>query len=435
MKNITGIRPPEKSLIQNLIQILMKQTPAQIFFRFLKFGFLAFGGPVAQIAMIKKELVEDEKWVSKEQFNRALAVYQVLPGPEAHELCVYFGMKAGGRLGGFLAGLAFMLPGFAFILLLTWAYVQFGIKSPVVQVIFHGIQTAVVALICFATYRIGKHAVINYRLACIAIAVAVASWAGVHFLLVLLLAGAAYASWQKSNWWQVAVIAIVFVAATSFTVYRNGGIGQLAPFKTNNTQPTTTEIISKETNHTGSGSGINKEQQLTQVFITGLKGGLLTFGGAYTAIPFIREDAVIKNHWMTQEQFLDGIALSGILPAPLIIFSTFVGYFGGGWPGAILITIAIFLPAFCFTLIGHTAMEKLIANTALHNFLDGITAGVVGLIAITALQLLASTINSIPALVILLASLLILIKYRSKYTAMFVILGAGLLNLIWNYLV
>ena len=102
----------------------MDQTPRQIFFRFLRFGLLAWGGPVAQIAMIKKELVEEEKWVSKEQFNRALAVYQVLPGPEAHELCVYFGMKAGGRLGGFLAGLAFMLPGFLLMLLFTWLYVQ-----------------------------------------------------------------------------------------------------------------------------------------------------------------------------------------------------------------------------------------------------------------------------------------------------------------------
>ena len=90
----------------------MDQSRRQIFLRFLRFGLLAWGGPVAQIAMLKKELVDEEKWVTKEQFNRALAVYQVLPGPEAHELCVYFGMKAGGRWGGFLAGLAFMLPVF-----------------------------------------------------------------------------------------------------------------------------------------------------------------------------------------------------------------------------------------------------------------------------------------------------------------------------------
>ena len=163
----------------------MTQTPMQIFFRFLRFGLLAWGGPVAQIAMIKKELVEEEKWVSKEQFNRALAVYQVLPGPEAHELCVYFGMKAGGRLGGFLAGLAFMLPGFLLMLLFTWLYVQFGLGSPTILVLFAGIQVAVVALIVFAVYRIGKHAVINLRLLIIALASGVASLAGVNFLIVL----------------------------------------------------------------------------------------------------------------------------------------------------------------------------------------------------------------------------------------------------------
>ena len=159
----------------------MNQTPGQIFLRFLRFSLLAFGGPVAQIAMIKKELVEEEKWVSKEQFNRALAVYQVLPGPEAHELCVYFGMKAGGRLGGFLAGLAFMLPGFLLMLLFTWLYIKFGLRSPTILVIFAGIQVAVVALITFAVYRIGKHAVVNTVLLVIAILSAMAFFSGVNF--------------------------------------------------------------------------------------------------------------------------------------------------------------------------------------------------------------------------------------------------------------
>jgi chromate transporter len=394
---------------------MIKQQPAQIFLRFLRFGLLAFGGPVAQIAMIKKELVEEEQWVSKEQFNRALALYQVLPGPEAHELCVYFGMKAGGRPGGFLAGLAFMLPGFLLMLLLTWFYVHFGITSPLVKIIFAGIQSAVVALITFAVYRIGKHAVINTKLFTIVVLSAIASFANVNFLVVLLIAGAGYAAWQKKNILLVLLLGIVLSAASILTVYKNG------------TRPV--NELSAESAH-----ATNKAHNLSQVFLTGLKGGLLTFGGAYTAIPFIREDAVNKNKWMTQAQFLDGIALSGILPAPLIIFSAFVGYFGGGWAGAVLITIAIFLPAFSFTLIGHSVMEKLISNTALHNFLDGITAGVVGLIGVTALQLIASGINNIPSIIIMLVSLLVLIKYKSKYTAICTIACAGVFSLSWHYL-
>lgn len=393
----------------------MQQTPKQIFFRFLRFGFLAWGGPVAQISMIRKELVDEEKWVTSEQFNRALALYQVLPGPEAHELCVYFGMKAGGRWGGFLAGLAFMLPGFLLMLLLTWFYVQFGLQSPLIQTVFGGIQAAVIALILFAVYRIGKHSVVNYQLLIIALVSAMAFFIGVHFLLILLVAGFAYTFWQKKSLLITLSLALLLIGVSAYKLYDDSA--GLTPVTTVQTTPT-----------------IQKKTEPAAVFVTGLKGGLLTFGGAYTAIPFIREDAVVKNGWMTQEQFLDGIALSGILPAPLIIFSTFVGYFGGGWLGAILITIGIFLPAFCFTLIGHTAMEKLIAHKALHNFLDGVTAGVVALIGVTALQLLISTITSLSAVIILVIALLTLIRYRSKYTVMIVIAGAGLFNLLWHYL-
>src|SRR5919112_1128603 len=106
-----------------------RESYSRLFLRFLRFGFLAWGGPVAQIAMIRHELVDEEHWISNERFNRTLAVYQVLPGPEAHELCVYFGMLARGRLGGFLAGLGFMLPGFVLMLALSWAYVRFGTGS------------------------------------------------------------------------------------------------------------------------------------------------------------------------------------------------------------------------------------------------------------------------------------------------------------------
>jgi chromate transporter len=164
----------------------------QLFLRFLRFGFLAWGGPVAQIAMIRQELVEEEKWISKERFNRVLAIYQVLPGPEAHELCVYFGMLAQGRIGGLLAGLGFMLPGFVLMFALSWIYVTFGINSPIVAAVFYGCKAAVVAVIIRAIHRIGGHALTDYRLWGIAIAAASASLLGVHFLITLPLAGLAY---------------------------------------------------------------------------------------------------------------------------------------------------------------------------------------------------------------------------------------------------
>src|SRR6476659_1644500 len=130
---------------------------AAIFLRFLRFGLLAWGGPVAQIAMIKRELVEEERWIEPSRFNRLLAIYQVLPGPEAHELCVHFGMMKGGRLGGLLAGLAFMLPGLLLILAIAWLYQHLDLRQPLVAVAFIGIQIGVIALIVRAVHRIADH--------------------------------------------------------------------------------------------------------------------------------------------------------------------------------------------------------------------------------------------------------------------------------------
>src|SRR5215204_2565972 len=140
------------------------QPPLAIFWRFLRFGFLAWGGPVAQIAMIKRELVEEERWIEPSRFNRLLAIYQVLPGPEAHELCVHFGMMKGKRLGGMLAGLAFMLPGLLLILALGWLYQHLDLKQPAIAAAFTGVQIGVIALVVRAVHRIAEHVLINFRL-------------------------------------------------------------------------------------------------------------------------------------------------------------------------------------------------------------------------------------------------------------------------------
>ncbi|MGV3504490.1 MAG: chromate efflux transporter [Adhaeribacter sp.] len=392
---------------------LVPQTKMQIFLRFLRFGFLAWGGPVAQIAMIRRELVEEEGWITKEKFNRVLAVYQVLPGPEAHELCVYFGTLAGGRWGGFLAGLGFMLPGFMLMLLFTWLYVHIGMHSPVLKAVFLGFQAAVIALIFAAVHRIGKHALVNLKLVAIAAAAFLAYFCGLDFFIVLPLAGLAYVFWRKGRLIYVGLCAAALLLAC--VLLFDPQVLQLQ------SSPAMAETASAARN-----------QSPLAVFWSGLKSGLLTFGGAYTVIPFLQQDAVIHNGWLSNRQFLDGIALSGVLPAPLIIFSTFVGYFGAGWPGTVLMTLAIFLPAFSFTLVGHHLMEKLIEKKALHHFLDGVTAGVVGLIAMTAVQLFRSTITGWFVLAVFALSLGVLYRIKSKYTVVFVILGAGGLGYLWH---
>src|SRR5687768_11262451 len=178
-----------------------KDRPSAIFVRFLKFGALAWGGPAAQIAMIKRECVDEEGWVDEETFKKTLAVYQVLPGPEAHELCVYFGRLRGGKLGAFLAGLGFMLPGFALMLALSVLYVEADIAAQLDE-LFYGLKAAVGALIARALVRLGRSFITDVALALIAVAAFVLTvFASASFAVVLLGAGLSYELWVNAGRW------------------------------------------------------------------------------------------------------------------------------------------------------------------------------------------------------------------------------------------
>src|SRR5688572_21506561 len=170
-----------------------------LFMRFLKFGLLAWGGPAAQISMISKECVEEERWVSEETFKKTLAVYQVLPGPEAHELCVYFGRIRGGKLGGFVAGLGFMLPGFLLMLALSILYVEAGLDERFEE-LFYGLKAAVGALVAMAIVRLGRKFISDVPLAVIAAgSLGLTLGFDLRFVLVLLAAGIAYEVWSSAG--------------------------------------------------------------------------------------------------------------------------------------------------------------------------------------------------------------------------------------------
>ncbi len=391
-------------------------TLLAIFGRFLRFGLLAWGGPVAQIAMIKRDLVEEERWIESSRFNRLLAIYQVLPGPEAHELCVHFGMMKRGRLGGVLAGLGFMLPGLVLILGIAWLYGRLDLHHPLVAATLLGIQIGVIALIVRAVHRIADHTLSDRWLWVGAIGSAAAAAVGISFWITLPAAGLAYAAVVATRY-SVAALIVAFAAGAAMIT---GGLPSLIGSQV-------------------PGDAAQLVQQGTvgplALFLSGLKAGLLTFGGAYTAIPFVRGDAVGRG-WVTDGQFLDSLALSGIIPAPLIIFATFVGYLAGGVTGALAMTAGIFLPAFAFALLFYDRLESVIENDGLHRFLEGVAAGVVGLIAVTALQLgwnVARAVPSIPlAAVIFAASLGLLYAWKSKLSVLTVVGGAAMLGALFG---
>jgi chromate transporter len=387
-----------------------------LFARFLRFGLFAWGGPVAQIAMLRHELVDQEGWVTSERFNRLLAVYQVLPGPEAHELAVHLGLVRGGRIAAFLAGLGFMLPGFLLMLLLSWLYLRIDLAQPAVAAALLGAQVAVVALVTRAVPRIGRHILVRPAAWLIAIAVGLATAAGASFLVTL--PAAAAAAVVAARYERQAVPALALVAALA-------GVAVLATGAPGLGAGTAAEP--------GTAATGGAAPDVATLFGSGLKAGLLTFGGAYTAIPFVRHDAV-GSGWLTDGQFLDGLALGGILPAPLIIFATFVGFIAGGLPGSLAITLGIFLPAFSFALLLGDRLEALVDWQPLHRALEGVAAGVVGIITVTAIQLGAAVVARLPSVAIgaalFAACLGVLFSWPSRWATPLVVAGGAIAGLL-----
>jgi chromate transporter len=370
-----------------------QDSAGAIFLRFLKFGALAWGGPAAQIAMIKHECVDEEGWVSEETFKKTLAVYQVLPGPEAHELCVYLGRVRGGKLGGFLAGLGFMLPGFLLMFGLSVLYVEANLAGQLDDV-FYGLSAAVGAIVLRAVVRLSGTFITDAWLAAIAVAAfALTVLVPASFVLVLLGAGLIYELRSNAGKWlgrthsfSPAVFAVALLA---------GAI----------TLSLTAEI-----------------------FLEGLKAGLLTFGGAYTVIPFLQDSAVDSHGWLTDSQFVDGLAMGGVLPAPLIIISTFVGYVAGGTAGALAMTLGIFLPAFVFPIFFHRFLVAVSESPRIRPFLLGIAAGVIGLIAAVTVEIVDTSVVDAYTAALAISAFLALNRWHAKLTVLYVVLGCGLIG-------
>ena len=371
------------------------ESPRSIFLRFLKFGALAWGGPAAQIAMIKHECVDEERWVSEETFRKTLAVYQVLPGPEAHELCVYFGRIRGGKLGGLLAGLGFMLPGFVLMFGLSVLYVEANLAGHLDN-LFYGLSAAVGAVVLRAVVRLSGTFITDAWLAAIAIVAFVLTvFTSASFVLVLLGAGLAYELRSNAGRW----------------IGRAGSVSPLLP----------AGILA---------AGAVTVSLTGEIFFEGLKAGLLTFGGAFTVIPFLQQGAVDNHHWLTDSQFVDGLAISGILPAPLIIFSTFVGYVAGGAAGAFAMTLGIFLPAFVFPIYFHRFFVAVADNPRIRPFLLGVAAGVIGLIAAVTVNIVEASVVDVPTALLAIGAFLALNRWHGKLTVLYVVLGCGLLGIL-----
>jgi chromate transporter len=341
--------------------------------------------------MVKRECVDQERWIDEDTFTKTLAVYQVLPGPEAHELCVYFGRIRGGKLGAFAAGLGFMLPGFLLMLILSVVYVEADLAEHLDE-LFYGLTAAVGALIARALVRLSRAFITDVPLAVLAVAgFALTVFASAGFFVVLLGAGIAYELWTNARRWTQQTHSLALGLPTILAATAGGVTLGLA----------------------------------VEIFWEGLKAGLVTFGGAFTVIPYIQDVAVEGKHWLSQDQFLDGLAMSGVLPAPLIIFSTFVGYMAGGLTGALAMTLGIFLPAFVFPIFLHRRLVGIAEDPRVRPFLLGVAAGVIGLIAAVTVDIVDASIVDAPTALLALGAFLVLNRWHGKLTVLYVVVGCG----------
>jgi chromate transporter len=292
---------------------------------------------VVQIHGLLEEFVVRRKWTDEDRFRRALGVYQVLPGPEAHEMCCYLGTVRGGRLGGVAAGLGFMLPGLLLMLGASALYGVLDLKSPPVAGAMAAMQIAACALIVRAVFKLVTPI------------------------------------WTAASDTNKIPMLVVFVASLLWVnvVEFGGGLAV-------------------------EGAASIDQRGAGELFGHGLVAGLVTFGGAYTALPYVSSIAAGEGGWMTQQACLDGIAIASVLPAPLVIFGTFVGYQGGGPTGALAFTAGIFLPAFSFTFVGFGFFERLVAWKTARRTLDFLSAVAIGLIAGAAILFVIETSGGWP---------------------------------------
>ena len=340
---------------------------------FLFLGFVNIGGPVAQIPMMFNHMVEKRQWLSKDRFIKIMAFCHMLPGPEALQLAIYVGYLKRKIWGGVLAGVTFIFPGAVVIVILSWLYVRYGKLPPVTDALYV-LKPAVLGIIAAGIIKLGRASIKNIFLAVLLVGAFLAMrFAGVNFLLILLLAGLLNLMVERGSDLLKKISPTLPVMLV--------GMSALLPFS---------------------------DSRLLQIAWLFFKTGLLSFGGAYASLVFVQRGAVAHYHWLSDSQLLDGVALSVATPGPFMLFTTFVGYIAGGIPGAVVATFFVFLHSFVFVLAGAHYIEKVRENGSLQAFLAGVSAAVVGVIAVVSLDLIpGALVNWITVVISVVAFLLI----------------------------
>jgi chromate transporter len=364
---------------------------------FLRLGVVAFGGPAAHIAMMREELVRRRRWVSDAQFIDLLGITNLIPGPNSTEMAIHLGYLRAGPWGLVLGGVCFIGPAMLIVMALAWAYVRWG-ALPVATALLYGVKPVIIAIVLQAMWGLARTAVRGPLLAGAFVIAAALALAGVHELLVLFGAGG---------------------VAALLAPRRRAVAGALAALA----WATPARVMA------AAAAGGVTLGTMTLVF---LKIGAVLYGSGYVLLAFLRADFVERLGWLTDRQLLDAVAVGQVTPGPVFTTATFIGFLLAGWTGAVLATVAIFLPSFVFVAASRPLLPRLRGSRRAAAFLDGVNVAALGLMAAVTWQLgRAAVVDPLTAALALAAAVLLM---RTRVNSVWLLAAGGALGLAWQAL-
>ena len=372
---------------------------------FLKLGTTGFGGPVALVGYMHRDLVSQRRWINEEEYKEGLTLAQLAPGPLAAQLAIYIGFVHHGILGATLAGIAFVLPSFIMVVLLGMAYKLYG-GLPWMQAIFYGVGAAVIGIIALSTYKLTAKTVSKFEFGAL-----------------------------KKNWllWLFYIIAAILTIVTQTeNVLLFIGCGVLYMYI--KSPPAWIQKNKKNIILTGIGFWHFEWGVLGKIALFFTKAGAFVFGSGLAIVPFLHSGVVIENKWLTEQEFLDAVAVAMITPGPVVITVGFIGYLVAGFPGACVAALATFLPCYLLTILPAPYFKKISKNNSVKAFVDGITAAVIGALAGAVCIIAIRSLVDIQTLLIAIASLAALI-YLKKIQEPWIILIAAIAGLLLKLVV
>ena len=372
---------------------IIPYTLRDLIIYFLKLGTWGFGGPVALVGYMHRDLVENRRWISEEDYREGLALAQLAPGPLAAQLAIYIGYVHYRIRGATLVGIAFVIPSFVMVIALAYAYVLFGGISWM-QAVFYGVGAAVIGIIAIGSYKLTTKSIGRDKL----------GWA-----IFIALGVITFITEQEILW---------LILLAGIIMWMVKAPPNWLTFRANSLLPFVIEL-----------SPVTMESKLWQLAWFFTKAGAFVFGSGLAIVPFLYGGVVKEYQWLNEQQFVDAVAVAMITPGPVVITVAFIGFLVAGFPGASVAAFATFFPCYIFTILPAPYFKKYGKHPAIKAFVDGVTAAAIGAIAGAVLVLSKRMLSDIPSILIALATIGVLLKFK-KIPEPLIILVAALIGVV-----